>query len=129
MKKKIYCISCNAKVEAVKTNGKEIYPHRKDLYTKIFYKCPFCLNYVGCHPGTEKPLGCIPTKELKQARIKTHNFIDMYWKTGKCSRNKIYKILSNHFGYTYHNGNTKSVKECEEAIRVIKKYFEVKNDR
>jgi len=109
--KKIYCISCNAKVEAVKTNGKEIYPHRKDLYTKIFYKCPFCLNYVGCHPGTEKPLGCIPTKELKQARIKTNaqeiKSIKLKRKEQECERlkNKLNPKLKNAH-CTYFEGQT-----------------------
>ena len=127
--KNIYCVTCQKEVKAYLTKGKEVYPHRPDLAQRDFYKCPECKNFVGCHIGTHKPLGCIPSKELKQARIKAHNFIDQFWKTKKCSRHKIYKILTDHFGYRYHNGNTKTVKECEEAIEVIKKYFaEVKND-
>ena len=128
--KQIYCITCQKDVNAHLTNGKEVYPHRKDLYSLKFYKCPYCNNFVGCHKGTNKPLGCIPSYGVKQARIKAHNFIDSYWKTGKCKRYEVYKILSNYFGYEYHNGNTKSVEECEEAINVIKKYFEdYNNDR
>jgi hypothetical protein len=122
--KQIYCVSCKKDVIATLTNGKDVYPHRNDLYNLKFYKCPTCNNFVGCHKGTNNPLGCIPSKELKQARIKAHNFIDSYWKTGKCKRSEVYNILSNHFGYEYHNGNTKSVEECEEAINVIKEYFE-----
>lgn len=120
---KIFCINCNKDIEAVLTSGKEIYTHRTDLYNLKFYKCPICKNYVGCHKGTDKPLGCIPTKQLKQARMKAHNYIDKYWKTGICKRKEIYKILSNHFGYEYHNGNTKTIEECEEAIKVINEHF------
>lgn len=123
----LYCVQCKDEVKPIKTNGKEIYPHRKDLYHLTFYKCPQCSNYVGCHKGTNTPLGCIPTKELKQARIKAHNYMDSFWKSGRVKRSKIYKTLTEHFGYEYHNGNTKSVQECEEAIKVIKENFEVLN--
>ena len=124
----LYCVQCKDEVKPIKTNGKEIYPHRKDLYHLTFYKCPQCGNYVGCHKGTNTALGCIPTKELKQARIKAHNYMDSFWKSGRVKRNKIYKSLTEHFGYEYHNGNTKSVEECEEAIKVIKENFEVLDD-
>ena len=125
---KIYCVTCQKDVEAYHTKGLEIYPHIPDLALKDFYRCPICKNYVGCHVGTRRPLGCIPNKELREARIKAHNFIDQFWKKKRCSRKEIYKILSNHFGYEYHNGNTKSISECEEAIKVIKDNIRLKGE-
>ena len=126
--KEIYCVTCGANIVAYLTTGLEIYPHRPDLSSKYFYRCPICKNYVGCHLGTRSPLGCIPNKKLKEARIKVHNFIDPLWKSGKMSRKEIYKILSKHFGYEYHNGNTKSISECEEAIKVIKDNIRLKGE-
>ena len=119
---KLLCINCNKEVEAILTTGDVIYPHRPDLKLKNFYKCPYCGNYVGCHPNTVKPLGCIPTEELKKARIKVHNKLDYLWKSGKYKRGYIYKKLSEHFGFKYHNGNTKSVAECNEALEVLKNF-------
>lgn len=120
---KLQCINCNKNVEAKLVTGDVIYPHRPDLKNRNFYKCPFCGEYVGCHPNTTKPLGCIPSKELRQARIKVHDKLDILWKSGKHKRAEIYKTLSEHFGYKYHNGNTKTVAECEEAIQVLEKEY------
>lgn len=115
----LWCVQCQKEVNAELTTGDIVYPHRPDLASKNFYKCPHCGNFVGCHPNTLKALGCIPTPELKQARVKVHNKLDYLWKSGKFKRAEIYKKLSKHFGYSYHSGNTKSVEECMEAIKVL----------
>lgn len=123
----IFCIKCNKDVEANLVTGEIIYPHRPDLYNLKFYQCPVCKNYVGTHKGTVKPLGCIPTNELKQARIKVHNKLDYLWKSGKYKRYKIYKALSKYFGYEYHNGQTKTIEECQKAEEfLVKNFYEVK---
>ena len=61
----LWCCGCQREVEAVCATVGEIYPHRTDLHKKRFWRCPTCGNYVGCHPGSEKPLGNIPTPELR----------------------------------------------------------------
>ena len=79
----IYCCGCNKDTAARLTNGEEIYPHRKDLYSLPFWKCDQCGNYVGCHHKTKnqtKPLGCIPTQEIKNIRKKIHTVLDPLWK-------------------------------------------------
>ena len=75
---KLQCINCNKEVEAKLVTGAIIYPHRPDLAKKYFYKCPICGEYVGCHPSSTKPLGCIPSKELRQARIKELKYMKLY---------------------------------------------------
>ena len=124
----IFCVKCNKDVEANLVTGKVIYSHRPDLYNLKFYQCPICKNYVGTHKGTIRPLGYIPTPELKQARIKVHNKLDCLWKSNKYKRHEIYKALSKYFGYEYHNGTTKSIEECNKAIEFLEQNFEVKND-
>lgn len=128
---KLWCVQCNKKVESDLTSGDVIYPHRPDLSNKNFYRCPQCKNYVGCHPNTINPLGCIPTEELKRARIIVHRKLDALWKSGKYKRSDIYKLLSNHFGYNYHNGNTKTVAECEKAMQILEelKYDKTREER
>lgn len=121
---KLWCVNCQKDIDANLVTGDIIYPHRPDLKNKNFYRCPICGGYVGCHLNTDKPLGCIPTEELKKARIRVHNILDNLWESGKYKRSDIYKTLSNHFGFKYHNGNTKSVAECEEAIEVLKRIYE-----
>ena len=36
---KIYCCNCEKEVECILVDGKVVYPHRQDLYSKNFYKC------------------------------------------------------------------------------------------
>lgn len=120
----IYCCECEKEVDAVLTNGSEIYPHRKDLYTLPFWKCITCNNFVGCHHKTKnqtKPLGVIPTKEIKSMRIRLHGIIDPLWKDGIIERAKLYKLISNHIGYQYHTANIKSVQEANSIIEVALK--------
>ncbi len=119
----IYCCGCNEKIEARLTNGKEIYPHRKDLYDLPFWKCDACGNFVGCHHKTKNrtnPLGCIPTPEIKKARQHIHRILDPIWKSGRISRNEIYSKLSEKLGWKYHTANIRSVEEAREIYKMVK---------
>jgi hypothetical protein len=113
---KIFCVGRQADVDARLTNGAEVYPHRPDLAQKPLWKCA-CGLYVGCHPGTEKPLGVMPTKELSKARGHIHALIDPVWKNRRMSRRKIYSKLSKFLGREYHTGEIRSVEEAREIYR------------
>lgn len=121
---KIYCIKCNKDIEARLTDGKEIYQHRPDLYSIPFWKCDTCKNFVGCHWKSDKPtkpLGNIPTKEVKQIRMKIHSILDPLWKQGKMRRSELYAVLSKELGYTYHTAEIKSVEDGEKIIKLLTK--------
>ena len=67
-RRSIFCCGCQSDVQARLTDGAEIYAHRRDLASLPFWKCDACGNFVGCHHKTKhrtRPLGCIPTKEIK----------------------------------------------------------------
>lgn len=115
----IYCVKCRKNRNCELVTGKEIYPHRPDLYELCFYKCPKCGNYVGCHKGTNRPLGVIPTPELRQARMKVHAKLDPLWKNGIIERNKLYKMLSDELGYKYHTAETRSIEQCLQVYDLI----------
>lgn len=115
----VFCVLEQKHVEAYKTNGKEIYPHRPDLYSKVFWKCPNCGGYVGVHnDGTERPLGCIPTPELRKARMKIHAVIDPLWKEKKIKRKHVYARLTKAIGYQYHSAEIKSVEEADKIYQI-----------
>ena len=124
IERKIFCVECNKKVKASLVTGKEIYPHRLDLYDTYYYKCPNCGNYVGTHKGTITPLGCIPSERLRRKRIQVHNMMDHLWKNKLISRNTLYKLIRDELGYNYHNGTTTSIEECDKALSVVKKIRE-----
>ena len=121
----IYCCSCSKEINARLTDGKEIYPHRTDLHSLPFWKCDDCKNFVGCHHKTKdrtKPLGCIPTKELKNARQHIHAILDPIWKNGKISRVDIYKMISKHIGREYHTAEIRTIEEARDIYRFVRQY-------
>lgn len=123
---KILCCGCdNKKIDARLTNGREVYPHREDLFEIPFWKCDTCGNFVGCHHKTDdptKPLGCIVTKEIKTERYKLHKIIDPLWKIGNHSRTYVYKWLSKKMGKRYHTGNVKNMKDVNKVIDLINEF-------
>lgn len=71
------CPYCGDQAELV--TGVVIYPHRPDLADKKFYVCRPCAAYVGCHPGTDIPLGRLADLELRKAKQKAHAAFDPLW--------------------------------------------------
>jgi len=119
----IYCCKCEEKVEARLTSGMEIYPHRHDLVMLPFWKCDKCMNFVGCHHKTDnstRPLGCIPTPEIKKARQEIHKILDPIWQSGKMSRKDVYAKLTENFNRRYHTANIRSIEEARDIYRFIK---------
>lgn len=119
----IFCCSCGGDIEARLTNGAEIYPHRKDLEPLPFWRCDACGNHVGCHHRTRartKPLGCIPTPEIKAARSRIHGLLDPIWQSGRADRKTLYRLISVAIGREYHTAEIRSVEEANEVFNVIK---------
>lgn len=121
--KLIWCCGCEADVSARLTDGREIYPHRKDLQDLPFWKCVTCGNFVGCHHKTEdrtRPLGCIPTKALKDARQHIHRILDPLWQTNRMPRGKVYAAIAKKMGRDeYHTADIRSVEEARQVWRIV----------
>lgn len=123
MDKEMYCCGCEKKVTSRLTDGMEIYPHRKDLFSLPFWKCDTCGNFVGCHYKTKNrtaPLGCIPTAVIRQARKQIHALIDPLWKSGQWSRKSLYAEISKRIGYKYHTANIRSIDEARCILSIAK---------
>lgn len=119
---KIFCTGCSQDIEARLTDSKEIYPHRSDLFDLPFWRCDTCKNYVGCHHKTNnrtKPLGNIPTNELKNARQHIHKILDPLWQSGTYKRSKLYQFISDEVGYQYHTAEIKTIGEAREIYKII----------
>lgn len=117
----IYCCKCNSEVQARLTNGKEVYPHREDLYELPFWKCDSCNCFVGCHHKTAertKPLGCIPSEQIKSLRKQIHAKLDPLWMNRQHSRKYIYARLTEVLGREYH---TADIRNAHEASLVLNK--------
>lgn len=70
------CSECSKM--AVWTTGKAVWPDRPDLWEKPVYRCE-CGAYVGCHPGTDVPLGYPAGSLLRKLRMRGHQAFDRIW--------------------------------------------------
>jgi hypothetical protein len=113
------------------------------IYSKDYgniYVCgnyPNCDAYVGTHKGTNKPLGRLANKKLRELKKKAHLYFDSIWKYRKLktkdknSRKLAYKWLSEqlgidvndtHIGYFDEETTQKVINLC---YAYYKKYEEV----
>ena len=117
------CPYCNR--DAVKVTGEKLYPHRKDLYSLRFWMCEPCNAYVGCHKGTDTPLGRLANAELRAMKSKAHKAFDPLWKEGYMSRREAYTWLSEVLDISSdecHIGMF-DVPRCEEVIDLCEEKY------
>lgn len=116
------CSYCDQPSELV--GGLDIYPHRPDLAHKWFYRCLPCSAYVGCHPGTKKPLGRLANEQLRRAKNRAHAAFDPLWKNGPMKRGDAYHWLAKrleipvkacHIGMFDEETCLRVVEVCESA--------------
>lgn len=88
----VLCDYCQQ--EAKQVGGKEVYPHRPDLYDKQFFICWPCGARVGCHPDTNVPLGRLANAELRKMKSLAHQCFDPLWKERGIPRGKAYGLLA-----------------------------------
>lgn len=81
------------------------------------YYCKPCDAYVGCHQNTEKPLGTLANKELREWRTKAHAHIDPLWKEKGWSRQSVYKYLKKTFGREIHVGES-DIETCKRILQI-----------
>jgi hypothetical protein len=88
----VLCDYCGQR--AVLIDSKEIYGRS---YGRA-WMCKPCQAYVGCHPGTTRPLGRLADKELREAKKAAHAAFDPLWKRGSMTRTQAYAWLSAALG-------------------------------
>lgn len=116
----VKCPYCGSDAHLV--GGKKIYPHRPDLYEKVFYECEPCGAFVGCHFGTTNPLGRLANAELRKKKMAAHALFDPIWRTGQMSRSEAYKMLAEKLGIEQkdcHIGMF-DVDMCNKVIQVCR---------
>lgn len=78
--------------------GQEGYPYGTDYGP--MWVCVRCKAWVGCHPGTEKPLGGLANAELRAWKVKAHAAFDPLWQ-GKMRRDRCRKDQARRAGYAW----------------------------
>lgn len=135
------CAECGASSTLV--GGEVIYPHRRDLWARKFWRCLACGAYVGTHRGGsgEEALGRPAGAELRRARGKVHELIDPLWihaermacyaqpfdgnpyTVRSSQRVRVYAFLRVHLkcsAWEVHTG-WMDIEQCRAAWRVLSK--------
>lgn len=76
---------------AVFVDSSEVYHGRS--YGMI-YLCRPCEAWVGVHKGTDRPLGRLANRDLRQAKMAAHAAFDPFWKNGVMVRSTAYRWLA-----------------------------------
>lgn len=104
--------------------GKTVYPHRPDLHGRTFVMCEPCWAYVGCHPGTDRPLGSVADAELRRWRMRAHAAFDWTWRSGRMRRGEAYGWLAQELGLPRercHIGGFER-EECQAVVAAVRRY-------
>jgi hypothetical protein len=93
----------------------------------MIYHCPNipCDAYCGVHKGTDKSLGRLANKELRELKKQVHSQFDIIWREGLMSRTQAYKWLGRCMGLNKsltHVGMF-DCEQCERAIELCKGFL------
>jgi hypothetical protein len=100
---------------------------------------PECKAWVGCHKGTDKPLGRLADAQLRAAKRRAHEFFDPLWKrkmarTG-CrqheARTAAYAWLAEQMGIEVdqcHIGMF-DVRDCMKVVNLCRPFAQRKEER
>lgn len=130
--KSITCDYCRQPAPLV--TGRELYPHRPDLWEKNFYRCAPCDAHVGCHPPEDSPrggmgdgtvpLGRLANAELRRLKSAAHASFDPLWQGSRMRRRDAYLWLAQELGIEPHECHIGMFDEdqCRRAIAAVHRY-------
>lgn len=120
-----YCGSVTEHVEDIEVYGRS--------FGSMLYICRKCDAYVGCHKTRPlEALGRLANKELREAKIEAHKYLDNLWQrrissdcTKMHARGKAYKWLAKQMNIDkkYCHIGMFDVAECNKVIELCKPYF------
>jgi len=93
----ITCPYCKARAQLA--SAADVY--RGGLASKKVWVCsnfPTCDAFVGVYEGTDKPLGTMANKALRNLRKTCHSKIDPLWRSGEFTRKDLYGLAATFFG-------------------------------
>jgi len=117
----INCNYCNKPARL--TSGIDVYPHREDLASIKFWVCDPCGARVGCHKGTDSPLGTMANHELRTFRQQAHTAFDPKWRKTNKPRSKAYAWLAKKMRISTSNCHIGSfnIEQCKQVIRICQR--------
>lgn len=116
--------------QSVKITGNELYGNRKDTNKKLFWVCWDCQAWVGCHKGTETPLGTLANGELREMRSQVHWDFDQIWQLKHMTRTQAYEWLAEQMGISQEDCHVAmfDIVKCQQAQQILDKFWSDKYD-
>lgn len=110
----VFCPYCGRQAEFV--DSKVVYGRSYGM----IYLCRPCDAYVGVHKGTDKPLGRLADKELRNWKMAAHDAFDHLWKSRKMKRNQAYKWLAERMGLSVEETHIGmfDIAQCKKVIEI-----------
>ena len=118
------CPYCGAEVEL--KDARFIYHTNKSSQWGKMWVCsnfPKCNAYVGCHKGTDIPLGRLANERLRTLKAEAHRQFDPIWKSGLMNRKDAYKWLADmlHISLDECHIGLFDIKMCQKVIHLCRK--------
>ncbi|WP_420213483.1 zinc-finger-containing protein (plasmid) [Burkholderia aenigmatica] len=119
------CRYCRQGAELLRF-GEKNYPYSHDR--GLMWVCAPCVAWVGCHPGTIKPLGGLANAELRVWKIKAHEVFDPLWRakmrregwSKKHATRAAYSWLGKEMGLRFHKTHIGyfNVAACKQVVEI-----------
>ena len=89
----------------------------------MLYQCQNCNARVGCHKGTNRPLGNVANEMLRLKRMETHQTFDAYWRGRSMSRTQAYRWLAAQLHLPENRAHIGGFEmdQCQKVIELCKK--------
>lgn len=119
------CPFCSSSVSLV--DSAKVY-RRSYGFIYLCDRYPYCDARVGCHPGSDKPLGTLADRELRQWRSLAHRHFDPLWKSRIfTSRNAAYKWLAKAMKLPPALTHVAmfDIRQCQKAIAVVRQFRQI----
>lgn len=113
-----------------------------EIYGRAFggkcYICRPCQAWVGCHKDSDKALGRLANKGLRELKHQAHEAFDPIWKEGHLPRTAAYRILSiafelpaeqTHIGMFDEELCRKVIELSKVILKYLKNYGQTNNKR
>ena len=96
---------------------------RLGMEGEFVYQCQNCNARVGCHKGTNRPLGNVANEVLRLKRRETHQVFDRYWQSNGMSRTQAYKWLAARMKLSEKQAHIGGFEmdQCQQVIDLCKK--------
>lgn len=96
---------------------------RLGLAGENIYLCQNCNARVGCHKGTNRPLGNVANEVLRLKRRETHQVFDNFWQSSGKSRTQAYKWLAGQMRLSEKDAHIGGFEmdQCQQVIDLCEK--------